>query len=229
MSRLGIRRRLFLVVVAVVAAALAALIVGFNLLLAHNLSSDADNVVHARAAAVLAQLRPQGGRLVVGEAPDGGAPDAAVWVFSRGRTLEAPRAGSQVAAAARRLAGGPVRTLDVSSADTRLYAAPVVAGGRRLGTVVAAVSLAPYEETRRTALIGSLLFEAAVLLLVALAARWLLAASLRPVGRMTRQAAAWSERDLDRRFGPGTPHDELTELAATLDGLLDRLAASLRR
>ena len=27
---------------------------------------------------------------------------------------------------------------------------------------------------------------------------------------MTRQAAAWSERDLDRRFGLGEPHDELT-------------------
>jgi signal transduction histidine kinase len=46
---------------------------------------------------------------------------------------------------------------------------------------------------------------------------------------MTRQAAAWSERDLDHRFALGPPRDELTELAATLDGLLDRLAASLRR
>ena len=46
---------------------------------------------------------------------------------------------------------------------------------------------------------------------------------------MTRQAAAWSEHDLDHRFALGEPHDELTELAATLDGLLDRLAASLRR
>src|SRR5207244_1729862 len=63
---------------------------------------------------------------------------------------------------------------------------------------------------------------------VLIAARWLLAASLRPVVRMTRQAADWSEHDLDHRFALGTPHDELTELAATLDGLLDRLAASLR-
>jgi signal transduction histidine kinase len=45
---------------------------------------------------------------------------------------------------------------------------------------------------------------------------------------MTRQAATWSERDLDQRFAVGDPYDELTELAATLDGLLDRLAASLR-
>src|SRR5206468_3528078 len=95
--------------------------------------------------------------------------------------------------------------------------------------VVEGVSLAPYEATRKTALMGSLGFGVAVLLLVALAARWLLAGSLRPVARMTRQAAAWSEHELDQRFALGEPRDELTELAATLDGLLDRLAASLRR
>ena len=66
------------------------------------------------------------------------------------------------------------------------------------------------------------------LLVVAVAARWLLGAALRPVARMTRQAAEWSEHDLDRRFALGAPHDELTELAATLDSLLDRVAASLR-
>ena len=45
---------------------------------------------------------------------------------------------------------------------------------------------------------------------------------------MTEQADAWSEHDLDRRFSLGEPHDELTRLAATLDRLLDRIAASLR-
>src|SRR5207302_3027998 len=47
--------------------------------------------------------------------------------------------------------------------------------------------------------------------------------------RMTRQASVWSERELDERFGLGDPHDELTELAAMLDALLDRVAAGLRR
>src|SRR5262249_24951134 len=145
------------------------------------------------------------------------------------RTLEAPRAGARVDATARLLAGGRARLADVPSADTRLYAAPVVSGGRRLGTVVAAVSLAPYEQTRRTALIPSLSLGAAVRLLLAVGVRWLLGSSLRPVSRMTRQAAVWSERDLDQRFELGPPHDELTGLAATLDRLLDRLAASLRR
>ena len=229
MRRLGIRRRLFVLVIIAVALSLTALIAGFNLLLAGNLSRDADSLVRARAAAQLDQLHPRHGRLVLGEAPDAAAADAPVWVFAGARTLEAPRAGARVDAAARRLAGGRARLADVPSADTRLYAAPVVSGGRRLGTVVAAVSLAPYEQTRRSALVASLSLGAAVLLLVAVGVRWLLASSLRPVSRMTRQAAVWSERDLDQRFELGPPHDELTELAATLDRLLDRLAASLRR
>jgi signal transduction histidine kinase len=229
MSRLGIRRRLLLTVVAAVALALAVMIVGFNVLLAHNLSRDANDLARSRAAAGLAQLKVSDGRLVVGETPDDAAPASEVWVFDGHRALEEPRVGESVSAAARGLAGGPAHFVDVASADTRLYAQPVVVGGRRVGTVVAGVSLAPYEQTRNTALVGSLILGFAVLLLAALAARWLLASSLRPVARMTRQASEWSEHDLDRRFGLGDPHDELSELAATLDGLLDRLSASMRR
>ena len=127
------------------------------------------------------------------------------------------------------LARGPGGYRDVPASDVRLYAVPVVVHGRRTGSVVVSLTLAPYEETRTLALVSSLVFGGLVLALVAFAARWLLTSSLRPVTRMTRQAAAWSERDLDHRFGLGEPRDELTELAATLDDLLDRLAASLRR
>jgi signal transduction histidine kinase len=134
-----------------------------------------------------------------------------------------------VTRAARQLALQAPAYTDVPDASTRLYATPVIESGKRYGAVVAGVSLKPYEQTRRTALYASLGLGAAVLLLVALTARWLLASSLRPVARMTRLASEWSERDLDRRFAIGEPRDELTDLAATLDGLLDRLAASLRR
>jgi signal transduction histidine kinase len=45
---------------------------------------------------------------------------------------------------------------------------------------------------------------------------------------MTASAEDWGAHDLDRRFGLGPPRDELTGLAATLDGLLARIAASRR-
>jgi signal transduction histidine kinase len=45
---------------------------------------------------------------------------------------------------------------------------------------------------------------------------------------MTESAADWGAHDLERRFAMGPARDELTGLAATLDGLLDRIAASRR-
>jgi signal transduction histidine kinase len=45
---------------------------------------------------------------------------------------------------------------------------------------------------------------------------------------MTDRAGEWSEHDLHRRFDLGPPRDELTGLAATLDGLLGRIEAALR-
>lgn len=228
MKRLSLRGRLQLAVGIAVAAALVGLIAGFNLILAHVLDRDARDLVRARAVAEIDSLRTNGARLSLGEAPDDRAADAYLWVFAGSRNLEQPRATPNIDQAARALAAGPARFLDVPAGDTRLYAAPITSAGKRLGTVVAGVSLAPYEQTRKLALLASLILGGVILLLVLVAARWLLAASLRPVVRMTRQAAEWSERDLDHRFALGQPHDELTELAATLDGLLDRLAASLR-
>ena len=112
--------------------------------------------------------------------------------------------------------------------DLRLYATPITSDGRRVGTVVAGVSLAPYEQTRKTALELSAALAVLLFIVVLLVARSLLSHALHPVSVMTQEAAAWSAEESDRRFALGPPHDELTELASTLDSLLDRLAASLR-
>jgi signal transduction histidine kinase len=232
MRRLTLRQRLLLVVGVAVTAALLGLVTAFNLILDNVLERDAGNLARARAAAQIDSLRIDHGRLQVLETPDDGSPDADVWIFAGTKPIEQPRAAAPaVQQAAQELIAHPAskRTVDLAGSDTLLYAAPIVRGGARHGTVVAGVSLAPYEETRKVALLSSAVLGAVVLVLVMLAARWLLAASLRPVTRMTRQAAAWGEHDLERRFALGAPYDELTELAHTLDGLLDRLAASLRR
>jgi signal transduction histidine kinase len=230
MSRLGLRRRLLLLVIASVVVVVTGLVTGFNLVLSRSLDGNARDLVRSRALTELGTLQVVNNRLVSNEAPDLRSTDTYLWVYRRdGHPVEEPRTSPAVHRAVASLLSGPARYHDVASKDTRLYAAPVLDHGRRVGTVVAGVSLAPYEETRRTALVASAVFGLCVLVFVSAVMWWLLGASLRPVVRMTRQAAAWSENDRDHRFALGPPYDELTELAATLDGLLDRLAASLRR
>ena len=223
-----IRTRLLLVVVASVALALAGLIAAFNLVLGASLSHNAHDRARSRATAALGALHVVNGKLEVGEALDAGAGETPLWIFAGGRVLEAPSVAPDLTAAARALTRRGAGLADAPR-DFQLYGAPVIAQGRRVGTVVAGVSLAPYEETRRTALLASVGLGVLLLAVVAGGGMWLVGAALRPVARMTGQADAWSEHDLDSRFGLGEPHDELTQLAATLDRLLDRLAASLRR
>jgi signal transduction histidine kinase len=225
----GLRARLTVTVGVVVAIALAAVALVYNAVLDSRLSSDANGLLSSRVDAELGALSTAGGRLRVRESPDDAALDTELWVF-RGRSeLERPNVSSATTErAVSRLAGGPRRTAEPPGTHRRLLAVPVESGGRRLGTVLAGVSLKPYERARHVALVASLILCGAVLTVVLLMARWVVVRALRPVSRMTAQAAAWSEADLERRFELGGPHDELTQLAATLDGLLDRLAAAMR-
>jgi len=229
MTRLGIRRRLLLVVLAAVVIAVGGLVAGFNLVLSATLDHNARDLVRSRAVAQLASLRIQDGHLQMGESPDDRATDAFVWVYADSHALDQPPAAPVVQDTVNRLVGGGNRFVTVPATDTLLYAAPISQDGARIGTVVAGVSRAPYEDTRRAALIASLILGGLVVGLLGAAIWWLLGAALRPVVRMTRQAADWSERDLDHRFVLGPAHDELSELGSTLNQLLDRLAASLRR
>jgi signal transduction histidine kinase len=212
---------------AAVVLALAVGVTAFTLLLSHRLSASATSLARAQAQAAVSSLDVRSGRLSSHEAPDQGTSPGQVWVFAGKRQVEAPNASRAVAAAARRLAGGPEQARTVGE-QTRLYALPVVENGRRYGTVVSAVALDPYEDTERTAFVGALILAVVLLAAVAVLSRWMLGRALEPVSRMTADAAAWRASDLDRRFHLGEPYDELTRLAATLDDLLEQIAASLR-
>jgi signal transduction histidine kinase len=228
--RPGLRARLMAAVVSALVVALALTTAGFNIILAERLDHTADEVLRSRVQSEMGEVQVRHGRLGVPTADEDVATiDDPVWIFQGRRVLEGPRAGAALDRAAVGLAGGPRRTIELERLSARLLAVPVAAGGRRLGTIVAVVSMTPYERTRDFAFVGSLVVAAVLLLTGVLATHWLLTAGLRPVVRMTDQAAEWSEHDVDRRFGLGPPHDELTQLAATLDELLGRLAAGLRR
>ncbi len=224
----GVRTRLLLAVLAAVTVALAAATIGFNLLLVRTNADDADSLLRQRAAAERSQIAITRGKLRLDDGVDVPIGESHIWIFAGRRAIEQPRSSRETQAAARALASGPNGFVTVKSTDERLYALPVLSGGRRVGTIVAGLSLSPYEQTERSALLGSLAFAATLLLVSWGAARWLLRSALEPVSEMTTLAATWSETDLDRRFARGEPYDELSRLAYTLDRLLDRIAASLR-
>lgn len=227
---LSLRTRLTVSAVLGAAVVLATLVAAFNLLLGARLRADGDNVLRERAATVLRSLSAVDGRLSVGEAPDQGAIDAQTWIFAGERAVEQPaRSDSRNQRAARGLARVGRSFTTVNATDTRLYAVPVRQSIQRLGTVVVAASLTPYSSTASSALLGSVILGLLVLAAVAALSRWLIRRALRPVARMTAQAADWGEHDLSRRFFPGEPYDELSTLASVFDGLLARLAQSLRR
>ncbi|HLA80794.1 MAG TPA: HAMP domain-containing sensor histidine kinase, partial [Thermoleophilia bacterium] len=114
-------------------------------------------------------------------------------------------------------------TVDSPAGPYRVAGTPVVQGQERVGVVEVAASLQGMRNTLRRVLV---LFSAAGLVGIALTGLgfWLLVGwALSPVRRISRTAAAISREDLTRRIGHKGPHDEIGELAETMDAMLDRL------
>jgi signal transduction histidine kinase len=225
------RARLVVTSLVTLAVGLGALLVAGNVLLAQRVRSEATSLLRARAEAGIAALSVSHGRVTVRETPDDATLDRRSWVIVAGRVVERP---SGVSAALDRaaiaLARRP-RSVEVDGpGDQRLRARPIraAAGGAPLGAVVVALSTAPLESLQTWVLLGSIVVAAFVLVAGGLATRSAVNGALRPVATMTSSARDWGAHDLDRRFALGPPHDELTGLAATLDGLLGRIAASRR-
>lgn len=203
--------------------------VALNLLLANRLMADANTLLDNRSGALLATLDTNGPRLRVIDGADDAVLDEQAWVFdAQGRAIERPAVDDATQAAATSLARVRTRTARTTEDQAKLLAVPVVEGGRQVGTVVVGVSLRPYERTEHLAALGTLILCVFVIGVGVLLSRRAVRMALRPVADMTTQAAEWSVHDVDRRFGLGEPRDELTALAATLDGLLGRSAAALR-
>jgi two-component system OmpR family sensor kinase len=230
MSRLGLRGHVTLATALVLAVGLAVLTLGVNLLLSHELDSDLSSVLHERADVQLASTTVQGDRLVVHDAPDDEALDEQAWIYQGTRNVHRSPGRTEVQRAADELAASRSPT-EVSIDDVvRLRSEPIFAdnGRQRVGTVVVGVSVVPYAHTEHLALAATILFDCFLLTAGVLLVRRAVGKALQPVSEMTVRAAEWSERDLDRRFDLGPPRDELTALSETLDGLLARIAASLR-
>lgn len=230
-DRLGtasLRGHLTLVVASGTILLCIVLVAGFNLVLRAGLRNDADDLLRARASAALASVDVRGGRVRVREVPGDNALDGLVWVFAGGKVIERPRAPAAALAGATAAARTPHHFRDVASLDLRFVALPVTRHGRTVATVATGASLAPYEQTARRALVASIVLGTLVMAAMLAMLRATIAAALRPVDRMTAEAAAWSLDDIDHRFADAGSRDELARLGSTFNDLLGRLAASFR-
>lgn len=223
-----LRGRLTALALAAATVVVIVVVAGFNVVLADSLDRDVTSRLRTQAAAAATTVSVVDGVVRVRESPDDEAIDAQVWVFQGRRAVVRPPGGAAVQRAADALAARGSGTTTVGDPGVRLHALPITRGGRQVGTVVAGQSLAAYDRTTDIALVASTAL-AVVLLAGVYLVTWLtIGRALAPVREMTRSAAAWSENDRERRFGPAERPDELGELAETFDALLDRLGASLR-
>ncbi|MCW2616566.1 MAG: hypothetical protein JWN08_3560 [Frankiales bacterium] len=112
--------------------------------------------------------------------------------------------------------------LSISERDYRAFTTFAV-GGR---TVVVVTPMTDVEEAM-VQLAGRVLLGAPVLLVLICGAVWVLVGyTLQTVDGLRGQVAALSASGLDRRVDVPVAHDEVRELAVTMNGLLDRLQRS---
>jgi two-component system OmpR family sensor kinase len=113
-------------------------------------------------------------------------------------------------------------TLDTAAGPAHYLVVPILSGGEQAGALVAA----SFVDEQRQEIDDAIRVEAAVsmgVIVVALAVAWVTAGRLlRPVRQVTETARAISESDLSRRI-PVDGDDEIAELAATFNAMLDRL------
>jgi signal transduction histidine kinase len=227
----SLRARLLTVSLLTLAVGLGALLVVGNVLLRSGVQAQATSVLRARADAQLAALFVTRTGVRVRDNVHDEVLDRSSWVLSGDRVVESPGAVAAGLDRAAEALGRRRTTAEVDApGDVRLHAAPVVtpSSGRVVGAVVVGYAMAPLERLQHEVLLGSLVLAGLVLLAGGIATRRALNGALRPVAQMTTRAEDWGAHDLDRRFDLGPPRDELTGLAATLDGLLARIASSRR-
>lgn len=224
-----LRHRMSVLALAVIAGWLVLLAAGFDLVLSSRVDKQIEDELRVRAQAASATVHVRDGAVVgVRESATDSELDSSIWVYRATTAVSRPHlhGGADVQRAADALARSGARTAEVG--ERKLYSLPVQSGGRRVGAVVAAIDTEPYDDTRHTAILGSVVV--AVLLLGGAypVLRHVTGRALRPVADMTRQAAEWSVSAPTQRFGEHLRYAELSSLAGTLDELLDRLAAVLR-
>ncbi len=202
--------------------------IGTQLLLAFTARRDIDRVLEARAAAVaeVVGARSSGDGSTLSFPED--LLDPGVRVYDAGGRIVGGSIEREARDAANGLATtGTARNVNVRG-DLRLRALPFTTEAGQSGVVVVSEATTPYERSEFYALAATIGFGVLVIALTAAIASRVTGQALVPVTQMAERATEWSEHDLSHRFGLGPGDNELAQLGATLDGLLDRVAMAIR-
>ena len=229
MKRLSLRARLVAATTLASLATMALLVVGVQVLLAHVTMSESLGALRDRADAAATTVRGTRAAVKVLDVPSDSL-DQNLWIYDlRGNRVDGAAPSPRLAPAVTALSSRSRENSVVVAGRYRLLAEPVRARGRGpdIAIVVAGVDLAPYEQSERRGLWLSLALGTLAVVAAGTAASVAASYSLRQVRRMARRADDWREHDLTGRFALGPPHDELTELAQTLDRMLDRIMQAI--
>ena len=192
-----------------------------------SLYQGVEGMLEARAAAVSTQVRVEtsGLRYLGADAPLEEA-ETAVYLFdARGRlhdqiagAAELPPRSAILTAALHGVKSG------VTVKESRYYMIPVLDRQERVAGAIQVVTSLDTVNDQVNKLLALLLLAAPALLAVATAGGVFLAGrALAPIDRITRTARAIEAGNLAGRLGLAPRDDEVGRLAATFDGMLDRL------
>jgi len=116
-----------------------------------------------------------------------------------------------------------LRTIEVQGQTLDVLVTPLRQGGTVVGSVISTYDLGPALGDQRRVLELAVIEATIALVAAVLGSYLLLRRLLGTVGRITKTAQVIEEGELDRRLGDQGTDDEVGELAATFDAMLDRI------
>ena len=230
-----IRVRLTLWYVALLAAILLTFGAFLYASLSHTLHDAVDSALADEAQRTRDTLAIQDGAARLQEIPDGLASGTLVILTdATGQPVSTNMATVTLApfvavAAAARTAGPRLNTVHFTGEEWRVRSEPVVANGQTIAILQVARSEQGVEIALDRLLVLMGLAVPLTLLLAVAGGLFLASRALDPIDRITRTAARIGGEDLSQRLALPRSADEVGRLAATFDGMLDRLEESFTR
>ncbi len=219
------RSQIVISTMALTALGMVVVTIGLQVILHRTENADIQRVLEDRADSVIAAIESTSGPTL--SVPNETLDPGVVVFEGQGRRvagLPAPDLAQEVTS----LSGADTSTTLNVREHARLLAVPFHTSSGAHGVVVVTELLEPYEQAGRYVLLACIGVGLIVVLSVGAMAQWATTRALRPVTQMAERATDWSEHDLGRRFELGPPTNEIAALGSTLDGLLERVAMTIR-